>query len=311
MTTKAAVTGAFGYTGKYIARLLLANGQDVITLTGRPERGLPEFAGRIRALPFHFDQPKRLRESLNGVDVLYNTYWVRFNYGTQTYERAVANTRTLIRAAREAGVRRIVHVSITNPTPESRLPYFHGKALLEQAVQDSGLEYTILRPTVIFGAEDILINNIAWLLRHFPVFAVPGSGEYRLQPIFVEDMAELAVRAGQSRANEIIDAVGPDIFTFNELLALVAGSLKSKALRVHLPAGLALQLSRLIGLLLRDVVLTQDEVEGLSAGLLVSKSAPTGRTRLADWLAQNHAAVGRQYASELSRHYLSPEKTIP
>jgi NADH dehydrogenase len=310
MTTKAAVTGAFGYTGKYIARLLLANGQDVITLTGRPERGLPEFAGRIRALPFDFDQPERLCESLTGVDVLYNTYWVRFNYGSQTYERAVANTRTLIRAAREAGVRRIVHVSITNPTLESRLPYFHGKALLEQAVQDSGLEYTILRPTVIFGAEDILINNIAWLLRHFPVFAVPGSGEYRLQPIFVEDMAELAVRAGLSHDNEIIDAVGPDIFTFNELLALVAGSLKSKALRVHLPAGLALQLSRLIGVLLGDVVLTQDEVEGLSAGLLVSKSAPTGRTRLADWLAQNHAVVGMHYASELSRHYLSPEKTL-
>lgn len=306
MTTKTAVTGAFGYTGKYIARLLLANGQDVLTLTGRPERGLPEFAGRIRALPFHFDQPERLRDSLKGVDVLYNTYWVRFNYGEQTYERAVANTLTLIRAAREAGVRRIVHVSITNPSLESRLPYFHGKALLEQAVRESGLEYTILRPTVIFGAEDILINNIAWLLRHFPIFAVPGSGEYRLQPIYVEDMAELAVHAGQARTNAVIDAVGPEIFTFNELLALVADSLKSKALRVHLPAGFALQLSRLIGLLLGDVVLTQDEVAGLSAGLLVSKNAPTGQTRLADWLAHNRTVVGLHYASELRRHYTSP-----
>ncbi len=303
MSNLHAVTGAFGYTGRYIARRLLAAGHQVITLTGRPEGAPPEFTGRVRAVPFHFDQPEALRANLTGVDTLYNTYWVRFDYGDHTFERAVANTRALIWAARQAGVRRLVHVSITNPSLTSSLPYFHGKALLEQAVRDSGLAYTILRPTVIFGAEDILINNIAWLLRHFPIFAVPGSGKYRLQPIFVEDMAELAVRAGAAQENQCLDAVGPDIFTFNELLELVARSLGSRALRMHLPAELALQLSRLIGLWLGDVVLTRDEVAGLSAGLLVSAAAPTGQTHLADWLAQNRATVGRSYASEVKRHY--------
>ena len=306
MANKAAVTGAFGYTGKYIARRLLADGQDVITLTGSPERAIGPgalHAGRVKAFPFHFDQPELLRASLEGVDTLYNTYWVRFSHGARTFDRAVENTRTLVRAAREAGVRRIVHVSITNPSVESRLPYFHGKALLEQSVRESGLAYTILRPTVIYGAEDILINNIAWLLRRFPVFAIPGSGEYGLQPIFVEDMAELAVRAGKASTNQVIDAVGPEIFSFNELLALVADSLGSRSLRVHLPAGLALQLSRVIGLLLGDVVLTQDEVDGLSAGLLVSQDAPTGWTKLGDWLRKNRDVVGMHYASELKRHY--------
>jgi len=303
MNTKAAVTGAFGYTGKYIARRLLEAGQDVITLTGRPERALPEFAGRVRAFPFHFDEPKQLRASLEGVDTLYNTYWVRFDHGEQTFALAVENTRALFGAARAAGVRRVVHVSITNPSLDSPLPYFQGKAALEQSLIESGLSYAILRPTVIYGAEDILINNIAWILRHFPVFAIPGSGSYRLQPIFVEDMAELAVQAGLRTENLVSDAVGPDIFSFDELLDLLAGSLGSRALRLHLPAGLALALSRVIGTLLGDVVLTQDEIAGLSANLLVSSAPPSGWTRLEDWLKENRAAVGLRYASELKRHY--------
>jgi NADH dehydrogenase len=196
-----------------------------------------------------------------------------------------------------------VHVSITNPSPESPLPYFKGKAALEQSLTESGLSYAILRPTVIYGAEDILINNIAWILRHFPVFAIPGSGSYRLQPIFVEDMAELAVQAGFRTENQVSDAVGPDIFSFDELLDLLARSLGSHALRLHLPQGLALALSRVIGMLLGDVVLTQDEIAGLSANLLVSSAPPSGWTRLEDWLKENRATVGLRYASELKRHY--------
>jgi uncharacterized protein YbjT (DUF2867 family) len=303
MSNTAAVTGAFGYTGKYIARRLLEAGQDVITLTGHPGSPLPEFEGRIRALPFHFDQPEWLRTSLEGVDTLFNTYWVRFDRGEQTYEQAVTNTRVLFSAARAAKVRRVVHISITNPSPDSPLPYFRGKAVLEQALRDSGLSFAILRPTVIFGAEDILINNIAWLLRRFPLFAVPGSGEYRLQPIFIEDLAELALRAGAGSENQTCDAVGPDVFTFNELLDLLARCLHSRALRLHLPAGLALALSRGIGTLLGDVVLTRDEVSGLAAGLLVSSAPPTGWTRLADWLEANRGTIGLHYASELKRHY--------
>ncbi len=303
MTQKSAVTGAFGYTGKYIARRLLAQGQQVITLTSRPELSLPEFAGKISAFPFNFEQHDQLCASLEGVDTLYNTYWVRFDHGSATFERAVERTRSLLRAAREAGVRRIVHVSITNPSLASPLPYFRGKAQLEEAVRASGLSYTILRPTVIYGAEDILINNIAWLLRRFPLFAVPGSGAYRLQPIYVEDMAELAVRAGAEACDQVIDAVGPQIFTFDQLLDTISTCLGCHALRVHLPAGLTLALSGLIGLALGDVVLTRDEIAGLSAGLLVSQAAPTGWTRLEDWLAHNRATVGLHYASELKRHY--------
>ncbi len=296
------VTGAYSYTGKYITRRLLAQGRRVGTLTGHPQRP-NEFGDQVPAFPYDFDHPERLVERLAGVDALYNTYWVRFDHGHNTYNLAVRNTKILIDAARQAGVRRLVHVSITNPSLDSPLPYFHGKAELEGYIQQSGLSYAILRPTVIFGLEDILINNIAYLLRAFPLFAVPGSGEYRLQPVYVEDMAGLAVQAAAGQENCVLDAVGPDVFTFNELLALVAKVIERKPWIIHLPPAVVLRLSGLIGWWMGDVTLTREEVQGLSADLLVSAQPPTGRTRLADWLAANAEQVGKRYASELARHY--------
>jgi len=296
------VTGAFGYTGKYITRRLLALGKRVKTLTGRP--GWPNpFGEQVSVAPFNFDRPEELVESLQGATTLYNTYWVRFPRGSVTYEKAVANTKTLITAAKKAGVRRIVHISITNAAEESPLPYFKGKGILEKAVISSGLSYAIIRPTVIFGAEDILINNIAWLLRRFPFFAVPGAGGYRLQPVFVEDVAAMAVSAGQCGESMVFDAVGPEVFTFNELVGLIAEKVSSRARIVHLPPGLAYMLSRLIGYMVSDIVITRDEIKGLMANLLVSSGPVTGQKRLSDWLAENAGQVGRDYASELGRHY--------
>jgi NADH dehydrogenase len=296
------ITGAFGYTGKYITRRLLAAGKQVKTLTGHPDRHNP-FGDQVSVAPFNFDNPSELTESLRGATTLYNTYWVRFSHGQATFDKAVENTKTLIKAAEEAGVRRMVHVSITNASEESHLPYFRGKGILEKAIMRSSLSYAIIRPAVIFGAEDVLINNVAWLLRRFPVFAVPGSGDYRLQPVFVEDMAEISVSAAQHEENIFVDAVGPDTYTFDELARLIADKIHSRARIIHLNPGLALYLSRFIGLLVKDVVLTQDEVEGLMSDLLISDDPPTGQTRLSDWLEQNADSVGTKYTSELQRHY--------
>jgi NADH dehydrogenase len=253
-----------------------------------------------------FDRPVELVESLRGASTLYNTYWVRFPHGDVTYEKAVANTRILIEAAREAGVRRIVHLSITNPSVDSTLGYFRGKAEIERLIAASGLAYAILRPTVIFGVEDVLINNIAWLLRHCPVFAVPGAGDYRLQPVFVIDIAEMAVAAGKETQNLVVDAVGPEIYTFQELVTLIARKVGSRARIVHLRPAVALFLSRLVGRAVHDVVLTQEEVEGLMAGLLVSQAPPTGRTRLSEWASRHAHLLGMRYTSELSRHFREP-----
>ncbi|MDE1890062.1 MAG: NAD(P)H-binding protein [Planctomycetota bacterium] len=296
------VTGALSYTGKYITQKLLSMGKRARTLTGHPNRQNP-FGNQVSVAPFNFDNPAELVKSLQGASTLYNTYWVRFSYGQVTYDKAVSHTKTLINAAKEAGIRRIVHISITNATEESPFPYFKGKGILEKFIIHSNLSYAIIRPTVIFGHEDILINNIAWFLRHFPVFAVMGKGDYQLQPVFVEDVAEVAVNAAQHNENIIIDAVGPEIYTYNELIRLIADKIHSRAKIIHLQPKLALFLSKLIGCMVNDVVLTRDEIDGLLSNLLISQSPPTGRTSLSDYLDKHVDIVGKRYVSELERHY--------
>jgi uncharacterized protein YbjT (DUF2867 family) len=299
---KIAVTGAFSYSGKYITRRLLARGEEVITLTGHPNRPDP-FDGKVKVRPLNFEDKAELIASLKGVHTFYNTYWVRFDRGENTQPRAVENTRKLVEAAVRAGVQRIVHISITNPSPDSHLPYFWGKAANEQAVIESGLSYAILRPTVLFGAEDILINNIAWLLRRFPVFAIPGDGSYRLQPVFVDDLAELAVNVGYAQDNILWDAVGPDIFTFEEMVRLIGRTLGRNRSLLHVPPRLALTAAQFLSIFVGDVLLTPEEVDGLTAGLLVSNEPPRCKTHLSDWLEENKEKAGKKYASELKRHY--------
>jgi uncharacterized protein YbjT (DUF2867 family) len=304
------ITGALSYTGKYVTRLLLGRGQQIRTLTNHPERENP-FGERVQVFPYSFNDPDQLRRTLRGASTLINTYWVRFPRGASTFETAVQNTRALITAAKDAGVRRIVHVSIANPSAESPLGYYKGKAQLEQAVIDSGISYSILRPTVIFGTEDILINNIAWFVRRFPVFGIPGDGRYAIRPIYVEDMARLIADAVGQSENAVLDAVGPETFSFEELVRLIAGQVGRSVRLVHLPTPLAYAATLVTGWFVGDVVLTWEEYRGLMGNLLGSKAPSAGQTRLSEWLAGHREQVGRRYASEVARHYAKPSRNQP
>jgi uncharacterized protein YbjT (DUF2867 family) len=300
---KIAVTGAFSYSGKYITKRLLEHGDEVITLTGHPNRPDP-FNGKVKAFPLDFSDEGSLTETLKGTDVFINTYWVRFDRGTNTQSQAVENTHKLINAIKASGVKRIIHISITNPSLDSLLPYFRGKAVNEKYVIESGLSYAILRPTVLVGSEDILINNIAYLLRRFPFFVLPGDGSYRLQPVCIEDLADLAVAAVYRKDDYIIDTVGPDIFTFKEMVSLIAKAINVERSFISLPPRLALMAAQSLSLFIGDVLLTPEEVDGLMSNLLVSNGMALGKIRLSDWLQANKEHVGIEYASELKRHFI-------
>ena len=252
-------------------------------------------------MPFDFEEPEKLIESLGGVSVLYNTYWVRFNHPLFTQADAVRNSIILFQAANEAGVKRIVHISITNPSEDSELEYFSSKAKLEKALIETGLSYAILRPTVLFGKEDILINNIAWLLRRFPVFGVFGKGNYRLQPIYVDDLAALAVEQGAACENVIINAIGPETFTFKELVTNIAEIIGKKRLIISLPSSWGYLLGVFIGRLVNDVFITKAEMDGLMADLLYVDAPPAGETKLTEWVRDHADTLGRKYTSELVR----------
>jgi NADH dehydrogenase len=287
--------------GKYIAARLLKEGQRVRTITNSPNRP-NSFSGQVEAFPFNFDAPEKLVDSLRGATALYNTYWVRFNYRTDfKHALAVENTRKLFDAAKQAGVERIVHVSITNPSEDSPLEYFSGKAKLERALIESGLSYAILRPTVVFGKEDILINNIAWALRHLPMFGVFGDGAYKLQPIYVDDLAALAVTQGKSRENRIVDAIGPETFTYRELVRTLGDIIGARRPIVGVPPWFGYAVGSAISRLQGDVFITREEIDGLMRGLLCTDSPPAGATRLTDWARAHAATLGVRYASELAR----------
>ncbi len=296
----AVVTGAFGYSGKYIARRLIAAGRRVRTLTNSPQRQNP-FGASVEAHPYNFDRPDELERSLRGADVVINTYWVRFDHADFTHAQAIRNTLLLFEAARRAGVARVVHISITNPSLDSPLPYFRGKAEIEAALRSSGLSYAILRPTVLFGQEDILINNIAWMLRRFPLFGVFGDGSYRLQPMFVDDLAALAVEAASSRSDLVVDAIGPETFTYRELVSVIGEAIGRKRPIVNIPPAFGVAVGRIVGMLVRDVIVTKDEVAGLMQNMLVTSSPPAGTTRLSQWAMEHRDSLGRRYSSELAR----------
>ena len=291
-----AVTGAFSFTGRAIAELLLAHGRQVRTLSRAPgPAGSPvEFA------PLQFADEAGLTESLHGAETLYNTYWIRFARGGSTFERAVENTRTLLRCAEAAGVRRFVHVSVSNPSQDSPLPYFRGKAAVEHAVRDSPLDHAIVRPTLVFGPNDILVNNIAWVMRRFPVFIVPGDGAYRVQPVAVEDVARLCVDAEPGAE---LDAAGPETYSFDDFVRLIRRAVGGRARIVHAPAPVALGLGRIVGTARRDVMLTREETLGLMDSLLVSNDPPTAQESFREWLDASADQLGRRYVSELARNY--------
>ena len=261
----AVVTGAFGFTGRYVARRLLEMGVSVRTLTNHPGRSDP-FDGLVRASPLDFSDPDGLRRSMEGANVLYNTYWIRFGRGRTTFDQALENSRILYDAAALAGVGRIVHFSVANASQDSGLPYFRGQGQVEGILRDTGIPHAIIRPTLVFGEGDLLLNNMAWALRRFPVFPVFGRGDYPVQPIYAEDLAAQEVYAG-SHKDSFVAAAGPETFTFEELLRLLASAVGARARLVHTPPSRGFAFTRLVGLLLRDVVLSRDEVDGLMAGL--------------------------------------------
>lgn len=300
------VTGAFSYSGHAIASELISAGRRVRTLTGHPERAPHDSPIDTRALTF--TDPGALAAALSGATTLYNTYWVRFAHHATDHDLAVANSRTLFDAARSAGIQRVVHVSITHPSADSPLPYFRGKALVEQHLAESGLSHAILRPAVLFGGDGVLINNIAWLLRRLPVFAVGGRGSYRIRAIHVEDLARLCVAHGAERPDTVLDAVGPERPTFLEMITEIRDTVQSRSRILFVPGWMVPATARILGLALRDVLLTGDEYRAMAAGLADTDGPATGTTRLSAWLADNAPGLGRSYANELNRHFREAER---
>lgn len=299
---KVAITGVAGYTGSYAATRFLNRGWEVLNLTGHPNRSPVDSRVTTALLS---DNVSELTAALAGCEVLVNTYWIRFERGNKTYADAIRKTKCLIEAAKNAKVRKIVHISIANPEKgaANKLPYYQGKMQVEELIKSSTVSSSILRPTVIFGKEGILINNITWFLRNLPVFGIPGKGDYKLQPVYVEDLADLIFEQAQNSEDCTVDAVGPEQFQFADLLETLKKATGSKCLLIKMPEILALTAVKAIGAMKDDVIMTQDELAGLKLGLLAVEGPAACPTKLSDWIKENSNWLGTKYFSEVKKHY--------
>jgi NADH dehydrogenase len=153
----------------------------------------------------------------------------------------------------------------------------------------------------LFGKEDVLVNNIAWSLRHLPVFGVFGRGDYKLQPIYVDDLASAAVEKAGGDHNEIINAIGPETFTYRGLVETVRRLLGLKRLVISVPPAVGYWACRLTGLLVRDIIITRCEIRGLMEGRLCVEAPPLGATKLTEWIERHKHSLGCHYTSEMAR----------
>lgn len=295
------VTGALGYTGRSVTERLLDRGDRVRTLTNSPNRPNP-FGAALELRPMAFDDPDVLASSLDGADTLFNTYWVRFNHRLFNFDQAVRNTKALFEAAKRAGVRRIVHVSILHADEADDLGYYKGKHELEDALRALGVSHAIIRPGVLFGRGDILVNNIAWTLRKLPIFGVFGDGAYRLRPLHVDDMAALMIDHAARNDDTQADAVGPEAFTYRGLVAKVGEIIGVNRTIVPVNPALGYLVARALNPMVGDFIITREEIKGLMRNLLDSdQPAPPNATPLTAWATEHRENLGRRYASEVGR----------
>lgn len=306
MMTTDVITGAFGYSGAAIARELMAAGRQVRTLTTHAPAG----PGDIDVRPLDFTDPGALERDMAGAHTLYCTYWVRFGYRAATRESAVANSKALFDAAARAGISRIVYVSILHADAASPFPYFAGKGAVEQHLAATGVPYAIARPAILFGssarlgvAASVLVNNIAWLLRHLPAFGIGDGGRYRIRPVHVDDLARLCTQLGARDDNVTVDAVGPDAPAFGEVVRAARAATGSRCVLLPVPGRVIPPLATVLGAALHDVLLTAEEYQAMAAGLATSDAPASGEQSLLEWIARHGDELGRSYANELSRHY--------
>ncbi len=299
-TKKIAVTGAFGYSGKFVAQKLFDKGQNVKTFTNSVNKPNP-FGKKIEICPLDFKNPKNLTENLKDCDTLINTYWVRFNHKKFNHHEAVENTKILFDAAKNAGIKKIVHVSITNPDKNSKLEYFKGKGELEEYLKNLGISYSIVRPAVMFGEEDILINNIAWAIRNLPIMGTFGCGTYKIQPIHVIDFAQILVDEAENNENNIVNGIGAETYTYRNLIKTIRDIIGIKKPIICAPPFLGYLVGKKVSKRQNDVTITMPEIRGLMQNLLYVETEPTGKIKLSEWAKSHKDTLGVKYASELKR----------
>lgn len=261
---KTALVGGSGFIGRAVANALAAGGHEIVVLARR-DRG-PEDAQFLRCDATGAIDPA----VFEGCDAVVNLVGIKREEGDNTFEAAhVRAVENVIEAMHAAGVRRLVHISVS-ASRASNDPYLHTKHRGEQMVEGSGLEFTILRPAVVYGSGDDMLHNLAKAIRQSPVFPAPGGGHAKLAVVDVRDVA-LAVRRSLERPASIgcsYDIVGPEDITLRDLVARVATATQLRTAVLGVPVVLQRIGAGVMEKVLRDPPITTAQLGMLTTGVV-------------------------------------------
>ncbi|HUO05728.1 MAG TPA: NAD(P)H-binding protein [Candidatus Binataceae bacterium] len=270
---KAAIAGGSGFIGSAIARRMAAAGNLEVRILSRN----PEAARKRMNLPgIEFvrgdvTEPATLVPAIAGADVIvaamqFDGYPVENSRRGLTFERVdYAGTVALIDAAKKAGARHFIYISGAASDETSSHPAFRAKGRTERAVRESGLTYTIFRPSLVYGPGGMAITMFVRMLRFAPVFGVPGTGKQKVQPVLVDDLAQCVTMAAQGRGrNGVYDIGGPDLMTFDDMMRVIMDATGYRRPLFHIPAGLMRAIGAVAGML-PNPVFSRDAVTFVTA----------------------------------------------
>ncbi len=258
------VTGGTGFVGKAVVKKLLEQNQQVCVLSRSAEHmPVNAYLEAVNASILDFDSVKK---AVQGCDTIIHLIGIIRESRGQTFEKIhVQGTQNVIQAAKEAGIRKIIHMSALGARPDAVSRYHKTKWKAEELVRSSGIPFVIFKPSIVFGKEDEFINLFAKMIGSFPgiIGFVPviGSGQNKFQPIWVENVAACFVKAALEcrMINKEYVLAGPEIYTYDELLDVIMDILKKKRIKLHFPLGLMRMAARVLEKLPEQLI-NQDQV---------------------------------------------------
>jgi NADH dehydrogenase len=263
---KVLVTGGTGFIGPYVVRALAARGHDVRALVREPgsASGLP-----AEEVPGDVTDPASLRRAVEGMDAVVHLVAI-ISGRPEDFERIMSQgTRDLVAAAKDAGVRRFVHMSAlgTDESTKDLVPYYRAKWSMEETVKGSGLEHVIFRPSFVFARDGGALAQFRRIARLAPVTPIVGSGKQRIQPIWVEDVAAYFAEGLErpEAANRTFEIGGPDVVTWNEFWQRLKEAARIRRPSLHVPVGL-MRVQAAVLEKLPSPPVTRDQLTMLEAG---------------------------------------------
>jgi len=259
------VTGGTGFIGRHVVARLAEGGEPVrVAARGSRKADLPSSVEQVTA---DIVSGEGLAEAMAGADRVAHLVAVITEKGGQRFDAVIrGGTANVVSEAEKAGVKKLVYVSAIGAAQDPKYPYWHAKWQAEQAVAASNLNYTILRPSLVFGPEDDFFNRLQRLIRRAPIVPVAGDGKTRFQPIWVEDVVSCVVACLNEGVHdrEIVEIGGSEYYTYNEIIDLIRRKVGTRKPKVHVPLWAMRPGARVLQAVLPSPPVTTDQLAMLS-----------------------------------------------